>query len=272
MIQGAKIGCGITTYRRLEQLSRLCQSLPMEVIDALVIVNDDPDTPLPERLGRAHVIHNTQNLGVGKSKNKAMRWLLQQGVEHVFMLEDDVFIKDPEVFARYVQASALSGIQHFKYGPVAALNTCLCGAGAPSLRMGLGKGEGLDFYPAPRGAFSYFSRYCIETVGLYDEQYYNAFEHIDHTLRIIQHGLHPPFGFFADIADSQHYIGTDTWSEQQSIIGQMENHSEATAGADSYFSDKHGLSQGSLLGAGLAEVLQAILAIQQRFGRVHSVG
>ncbi|WP_196297710.1 hypothetical protein [Enterobacter asburiae] len=42
--------------------------------------------------------------------------------------------------------------------------------------------------------------------------------HVDHTIAVIDAGMHPPFGYFADIADSQDYIGDEGWSIKQSTI------------------------------------------------------
>ena len=55
-------------------------------------------------------------------------------------------------------------------------------------------------------AFSYYSRICIEQAGLMDESYYNALEHLDHTLEIYHHNLHPAFYDFVDIENSFNYI------------------------------------------------------------------
>jgi hypothetical protein len=39
-------------------------------------------------------------------------------------------------------------------------------------------------------------------VGFIDERFKNFHEHVDHTNKIIRGGFHPPFGWFADLADS----------------------------------------------------------------------
>ena len=54
--------------------------------------------------------------------------------------------------------------------------------------------------------FSFFTREVLEKVGYIDEQFYNAWEHVDHTYRIALAGYHPPFWWFADIADSEKYL------------------------------------------------------------------
>jgi hypothetical protein len=42
----------------------------------------------------------------------------------------------------------------------------------------------------------------LEQVGLIDERFYNAFDHVEHTYRIIKAGFHPNFWWFADVANS----------------------------------------------------------------------
>jgi hypothetical protein len=50
-----------------------------------------------------------------------------------------------------------------------------------------------------------------------DEKYYNAMEHVDHTMEAINKGHHPPFRWFIDIENSNEYIQD-----------QDENHSKST--------------------------------------------
>ena len=50
-----------------------------------------------------------------------------------------------------------------------------------------------------------------------DEEYYNAMEHVDHTMLAIQKNYHPPFRWFIDIENSDEYIQD-----------QDKNHSEST--------------------------------------------
>jgi GT2 family glycosyltransferase len=53
---------------------------------------------------------------------------------------------------------------------------------------------------------SFFTRNVIEKVGYFDERFFNAWDHVDHTYRIIKAGYHPPFWWFADIENSHEYI------------------------------------------------------------------
>jgi len=56
-----------------------------------------------------------------------------------------------------------------------------------------------------------------------DEYYYNALEHVDHTYKIIQKRMHPPFRWFADIADSSNYITEQDSNHLGSTIRKDQN-------------------------------------------------
>jgi GT2 family glycosyltransferase len=67
-------------------------------------------------------------------------------------------------------------------------------------------GVALAFYEHCVGAFSYYHRRALDAVGLLDENYYNAWEHVEHTFRLAKAGLTSPFWWFADLADSAKYL------------------------------------------------------------------
>jgi hypothetical protein len=97
----------------------------------------------------------------------------------------------------------------------------------------------IAFYPHCVGAFSYYSRSCLENAGLIDEEYYNACEHVDHTYSIIKTDMHPPFWWFADIDESWKYLGDEEWSISKSTISSNPNHSDMMRIADGIFVRKH---------------------------------
>ena len=117
-----KIGVGIITCNRPEYLSNLLRTIPITKIDTLVVVNDG-DVKNKLNLSYPGVwLQNEENLGVGKSKNKAMQYLYDKGCDYIFIIEDDMIIKDENVFDRYIQAYKKSGIHHFNYGPGSPFN------------------------------------------------------------------------------------------------------------------------------------------------------
>lgn len=195
MINGQKVGCGIVTYNRPALLKKLYDSLPAEIIDCVVIINDGEVYPEFSAYDSEVFFNNETNLGVGKSKNRALSRLMDAGCEHLFLIEDDIYIKSPEVFELYILTSTLTGIQHLNYSQHGLMNKTPSGEANAVYRIDYGNGINLPLYRHCVGAFSYYSRRSLEAAGLMDETYHNAFEHVDHTLAIINQNMHPPFWF-----------------------------------------------------------------------------
>jgi len=215
----AKIGVGIITCNRNEFLEGLLASLPKHVIDELVIVNDGKAENQIKVPGTW--LQNEVNLGVGKSKNKAMKHLYDKRCDYIFIIEDDMIIKEESVFQKYINACKESGIQHFNYGPGSPFNRKqqikdfdlhnrhLLDQHTdpnPKLIIEYNNNVKIALYEHTVAMFSFFTRKVLEEVGFIDEAYYNAWEHVDHTYCIIKAGYHPPFWWFADIADSEKYL------------------------------------------------------------------
>ena len=233
-----KIGVGITTYNRPEQLQKLVNSLPLELLHAVVIVNDG--SPIDIDLRGIKMITNETNLGVGKSKNKCIADLVVQDCKHLFLIEDDIYIKRPEVFEAYINASRVTGIQHFNFSQHGVMNMYWPSL-EPKPRTIIDYGSlKLPLYPHCVGAFSYYTRRCINEVGYIDERFYNACEHVEHTYRIVKAGMHPPFWCFADIEDSASYLGDEQWSLQQSKISCVDGAKSLCVKADAVFESIHG--------------------------------
>jgi GT2 family glycosyltransferase len=215
-----KIGVGIITCDRPDYLTGLLDSLVhcKESINELVVVNDGQ--PIEVSLFKGEYILNKTNLGVGKSKNKALKYLLDKNCDYIFLIEDDVIIFDSNVFQKYIEASKLSGIQHFNYGPGTPFNRRqsthfdlhnrhqLNGDSDPNPRIVIDYGPiKIALYTHIAGMFSFFTKKVLQEVGLIDEQFYNAWDHVDHTYRIIKAGYHPEFWWFADLENSHKLLG-----------------------------------------------------------------
>jgi len=251
-----KIGVGVITCNRPEFLRNLINSLvPCEKsIDEFVVVNDgklitDYNLPFGEW------IDNEVNLGVGKSKNKALKYLYEKGCDYLFLIEDDMIIKDPNIFNEYINASKESGIQHFNYGPGSPFNRkqkikdfdlhnrhLLDQHTNPNPRLIVEyKNSRIALYLHTVAMFSFFTKEVIETVGYIDEDFYNAWEHVDHTYRIIKAGYHPPFWWFADIADSTNYLTEAPGAIDNSSIAEKTDqwHKNVYNGREIYLK-KHG--------------------------------
>jgi GT2 family glycosyltransferase len=234
-----KIGIGIITYKRPNFFKNCYESIPWDKVDVAVIVNDGPEYSL-EELGiklndKTTLIQHDKNYRLAKTKNDALQFLYKKDCQHIFVIEDDTVIVDTDVFNKYITASKKSGILHLNYGPGSPFNRVqdpnvtydlhnrhLCKQDTPPnprLVVDYGDSIKIALYTHTVAAFTYYNKKCLELAGFMDEEFNeNAWEHVEHTYRIIKSGVHPPFWWFADLADSEKLIKSQKGAIDQSSI------------------------------------------------------
>jgi GT2 family glycosyltransferase len=153
-----------------------------------------------------HLIKTKQNGGVAKAKNRVVKYLLDKGCDYIFLVEDDILVKNPDTLNKYIETYEKTGINHFNFHAH--------GPGNPSP---VNRGELVTMWPNCVGAFSFYTRKCFEKAGLFDEHFINAWEHVEHTARLARLGLTSPFWYFADVT------GSEAWIKE--IKGSIENSS-----------------------------------------------
>lgn len=216
-----KIGVGLITYNRPEYYQQVLKTIPKDKIDALVIVNDGTNTYVNDSDGD-YVVKNNAQLGVAISKNVALRALIEKfESEYLFIIEDDILIKDPTVFEEYIKAANSTGVHHLCYEKVAGNEKTL------KYTLEQPDGSKLGFYFHPQGAFMYIHANLVKKLGYFDESYMNAYEHIDFAYNLIRKYVAPPFWFFPDLLNSEKYLTDIEGSTDNSSItnrtGYMEN-------------------------------------------------
>ena len=254
-----KIGIGIITCDRTDYLNNCLQSLP-SIDGPVVIINDgkkDISNNIKQYKNNFHLIQHETNKGVGISKNDALQYLLNENCKHLFLLEDDIVLLQESVFSKYIQASKTSGIKHFNYGPGSPFNRKqdpnilwdlhnrhLCNQHSepnPKKIIDYGNDIKVSLFEHTVAMFSYFDKEVLEKVGLHDEQFYNAWEHVDLTYRIIKAGYHPPFWWFADIFDSHKFLTEAPGAiDNSSIAGKKEQWEKNVYGGREKYKIKHG--------------------------------
>jgi GT2 family glycosyltransferase len=219
-----KIGVGITTCNRPEYFKQCFDSIDLEKIDHLVVVNDGNPFDFDIQSDKVIFIQNEKNIGVGRSKNKIFKRLLTLKCDHVFTMEDDCIIINSDVFQEYIRISKATGIKHFNFGPGSPWNrkqqdptvigdlsrrhlATQDGEPFPKMVVTYKKDDiSVSLYEHIVAMFCYFDAKALEDVGLMDERFYNAWEHVEHTLRFIKKGYYTPFWWFGDITGSEKYI------------------------------------------------------------------
>lgn len=278
------IGLGMVTYNAEERIKQSAFTVP-KWIKNFVIVNDG--TPYPEDIypEHAHIIQHETNKSVGAAKTTAINYLMEQGCEHIFIMEDDILIKDENVFKEYIKHSLISGIKHLNFGLHGPANKVGSQGfqnledrkdldGRPNPRMivpydnGDNSNEGVKIalYPNCVGAFSYYYRPVLEDIGGFDPAFKNAWEHVEHTYQAIKKGYHPAFWYFADIDKSWEYLTDIPNSIEESTIARTPTWNENFRKGTSWYKKKHGVTPTETPLAPPEMVKQQLTAIYQNRG------
>ena len=231
-------GLVVCTYNRPNYLRRCLESIKDLDIETIVVVMDggSPSEKENYRIINEYGILNDivleKNQGIGAVKNAGIQLLLELGCEHIFTLEEDNIITDPLTLNKYIEYAQEKGLYHLNFGLHGTLNT--------------GRGKWVDWkgtsvwvYPDLVGSFSYYHKKAIEEVGLIDEQFYNAMEHVEHTWRIAEAELTTPFWWFADHPESGSMIQEIEGSLHNSTIRNRPDFRELIKEGYKKFIEKH---------------------------------
>lgn len=182
---------GITTWNRPSMLDKTIRAVRDTVAPMCdqVLIHDDCSDPKYhgeyqrafKRMSSAMLQLDDANHGVAHSKNALLTQMLDDGADYLFLLEDDVTPLHEDAVLRYVEASEASGIHHFSFAHHGKANV-----GGPVVTT-----RYAEFYPHSVGAWTMFTRECLDAVGLFDENFHQAWEHVEHELRLIRAGYMP---------------------------------------------------------------------------------
>jgi len=228
-----KIGLGIATYNRLDYLKQCLDSVKDNPYLSHLVISDDGSTDDTLEWLQASdykILGDGKNHGVAHSKNLIIKELLDKECDYIFIMENDILVKDPKVFMNYISYGMRKGLQHLNFGLHGNLN--------------VGKGflnrEGIFCYENSIGAFSMYSNECLQKVGLMDENFYNAIENIEHTYRCGLNGFTTPFYEFADTPRSGEFLQEIEGSIENSSIWKSSQSNIDFENAVEYFKKKHG--------------------------------
>jgi GT2 family glycosyltransferase len=236
-----KIGVGIVTCNRPDFLEKLIESVKdCDYIDEFVIVNDG--SPLPDiDIPFAHtLLQNKTNLNVGASKNRLMQHLLDRGCDYIFTLEDDIIIKDTNIFKEYIKASKETGLQHFNFGFSQREN--LSKDLKPVYRKVIDYGNDIKLVLTKNilGACTFYTRNALANVGMHHYKFDKGHgDHLELTYRAFKHGYGTPFWWFADIYDSWNKIENQSNFTTDSVV-RSENFASKFSEARDTFKFLHG--------------------------------
>jgi|TARA_R110002033_G_scaffold21278_1_gene52951 GT2 family glycosyltransferase len=255
----SRIGIGIITCNRPEFFKECRESIKQEWYDRLVVVNDGTG---PIFDAKAPVIGTGGMEGVGRAKNKALEYLLEEGCDYIILVEDDMLFKG-NLFKQYIKAHKATGIHHFMFAYHGPANKANISGGKPVPRKIIDYGKvKIALNQHCVGAVCFYTKECLDKVGLYDESYTNAFEHVDHSYELAKAGYSTPYWWWADIENSLDYVVEQACSENSSAIRPRSDWQSNIQKSAITFSQKHGVSPVQVKDTPVQEVINSLKKIK----------
>ena len=256
----SKIGLGIVTCNREDFYVECLNHVPMDIVDELVTVNDGDKYSTTSD----NFIQHETNKGVGISKNDALKFLIEKDCTHLFLIEDDILIKDKNVFKKYIEAVNITGMKHFMFGYHGPANKDDSKNPNPRLVVECSKDLSIAFNIHCVGAFCYYHKSVIDKVGLMDENYTNAWEHVDHSYDIVKQGFIPAYWWWPDLSDSYNYLDEQACSEENSAIRPRADWKTNIETGAQHFINKHYYSPINIPDTSDQDILEKLKLIKQQ--------
>jgi len=262
----SEIGVALITFNRPKYYRQVLESLPRNEFSTLIVVNDGTNS-YAKKEDADIVISNDEQLGVAKSKNIAINALLENNkdIKHLFIIEDDILVKDPKVFQYYIKAAESTGIHHLCYEKVAG--------NEKTLKYTLEQPDGvkIGFYNNPQGAFMYVNVNIIKKLGMFDEGYINAFEHIDFEYNLSKKAVAPPFWYFPDLLNSEEYLTDIEGSSENSSITNKDKYQENWNKSARHFTQKWGHFTNTISDVGIHGLEGILMHLQNNYSKKKSI-
>jgi len=268
-----KLGIAVTTKDREEYFIRCIKSLPQ--VDFVCFVNDgEPySNSVYENSNNENyeVIQHDKNLGIACAKNSALRCLIQNDCTFLFLIEDDIIIKDPDIFLKYIHAAEVSGLWHMNYGFSNVYNFNPDGSRSIMATLDYDDNNSVIFTPNLMAGFQFFHKSVIKAIGYMDERYSKLknMEHVDHSYQMVKSGLLPSYCYWPDVNNSWDYISTIEESIEKSQ-SKDENFEKNFGLACMLFEHKYGFKPTEPTGEHLLskeQVIKKLEAIQKNYAR-----
>lgn len=227
-----KIGVGITTFNNEKYFKDLYDTLPLSQIDELVVVNGGK--PYNGKYDCHWIQHNKNNYP-SVCRNDCLRFLQERDVDYYFLIEDDMIIKDSNIFNKYIEASKLTGLGYFCFVST-SWESGTPGNRTPKLEVQYSKDVSVCFYPHMCNEFTFKTKQCLQDTGLYDNKLRYIFD-IDNVYTITKTKHSPGFWWFPDIKNSDELIMNNP--ETQSRLNAGGERDKKLAKEFDYFHEKY---------------------------------
>jgi len=195
-----KKGLAITTFNSESYFKELYDTIPFSKIDQLVVVNggEEYTGSYPEV---TDWIQHKEVKFASIARNDGLRAM--EDCDYLFVCEDDMVVKDENIFDRYIEVSNASGLEYLCH----ASNAWETGPPhnrTPRLQIQYTDNIAVNLYTHTCNEFTFRTKNLLDKCGLYDEKFKFMFD-IDSLTNMNYHEF-IKFWYFPDVADSDNYI------------------------------------------------------------------
>lgn len=260
----------IITCNRVEFFKKAVDSIDRKAVDKIYVVNTGTAyESYPDDITLLQCIRNPTVVGIGK--NMALREMNNAGYDYIFLMEDDIIIKDNKVFEEYILTAADSGLwsgqlSYGLHGGVGGGN--VTNDGLPIKRATVKYDtRKVDLYQNSFAAFTLYHRNTLKIVGYMDERYLNAAEHLDHYYLSYLKNLGNNYWYFPDIENSSDYIEDQAPNHENSVIRTNPSFKNDFIYSWQLFKEKFGIMPHEVKDVGKDAVLDKLYTLEKHYSR-----
>ena len=268
-----KTAIGIITCNRPDYIEQLLESIDPEVGSIFLINSGESFELRPELMAKLNTLIKTNQTptAVGRAKNEVLREMRHEGYEYLFLIEDDVRIKNNKVFEKYIETAAETGLWagQLSYGTHGGeTGGNVNSDGSPKIRESVDyKHCSIDLYPQSFQAFTLYHANVFKILGYFDEFYINAAEHLDHYYGAFIKGLGNYFWYFPDIEKSYEYLEDIDDGHTGSVIRKSEDWRENMQKAWGWFRKKWNYTPTQIPQPDPAKVIERLNFLEENYSR-----
>jgi hypothetical protein len=217
-------------------------------------------------------VFNNPDHNIAYGKNQIIQdFLGNTKSNYLFILEEDVKVVNPRIFYDYIEFSKQSGLQHLLWGlagpnnlkdnPITKIKNL------PDIRFGVKYPDfACVFFKHCVGVFNLYTREVFNTVGLMDEHFENALEHVEFSQRIVNAGFLPSYGLWPDVTTSFDSLVDLDPNFEFSTMKEKNRVNQNVIDATELFTKKCGFSPYVFQDIKEAEVVKKLQEIQAKYG------
>jgi len=245
----------VATYNQERFIGRCIRSLMQQSLEKnkyeIIVINDGSTDKTNFALNLFHkaiiVINNKKNYGLPKSINKGIK---KANGKYIVRVDSDDFVnKNFLHFLSYFLET------NFNEDAVACDYLKVDDDEKVIAR--------LNCENEPIACGILFKKKDLLKIGLYDENFTNAFEHVDHSYQLAKNGFSTPYWWWADIANSLDFVQEQKCSEDSSAIRPRSDWQSNIQQAAQYFMKKNNVSPVKVPDTPQQEVVEIIKRYQK---------